>query len=203
MTQLDHIVIAAQTLEQGLEYVQTTLAVELPPAGGKHPLMGTHNRLLNLGRGAYLEIIAIDPAASPPPHPRWFELDRFTGVPRLLTWVARTDDLERFVPLELGTVNKASRGDLEWLIAIPKDGRLHLGGTVPYLIQWGSGHPTDTLPDTGCYLIELVLLHPQPELVRSILQKLNLDLSPLRLERAEQPELMAFIRTPGGLRLLR
>ena len=203
MTQLDHLVVAAETLEQGLEYVEHTLGVTLPPAGGQHPLMGTHNRLLNLGHGAYLEIIAIDPAASPPPHPRWFELDRFTGAPRLLTWVARTDDLEGVASLELGTVSKASRGDLEWLIAIPEDGRLHLGGTVPYLIQWGQRHPTDTLPDAGCYLTELVVFHPQPERVRSMLGAINLELLSIRLERSPRPELWALIQTPHGCRLLR
>ncbi len=29
--------------------------------GGAHPLMRTHNRLLNLWGGVYLEVIAIDP----------------------------------------------------------------------------------------------------------------------------------------------
>ncbi|WP_299430714.1 VOC family protein [uncultured Meiothermus sp.] len=201
MTRLDHIVVAAETLEQGLEYVQTTLAVELPPAGGKHPLMGTHNRLLNLGNGVYLEIIAIDPEALAPGRPRWFGLDRFVGGPRLLTWVARTGALERYQSLELGTVSKASRGDLEWLIAIPEDGRLHLGGAVPYLIQWGQNHPTDTLPDVGCRLVELMILHPQPEQVGQVLQKLGLE--NLRLKRSERPELMASVQTPGGLKVLR
>jgi hypothetical protein len=38
--------------------------------------MGTHNRLLKLGEGFYLELIAIDPQAPPPGRPRWFGLDR-------------------------------------------------------------------------------------------------------------------------------
>lgn len=201
MTKLDHIVVAAENLEQGLEYVQTTLAVELPPAGGKHPLMGTHNRLLNLGNGAYLEIIAIDPEVFAPGRPRWFDLDRFTGAPRLLTWVARTDALGRYQSLELGTVSKASRGDLEWLIAIPEDGSLHLGGTVPYLIQWGQQHPTDTLLGVGCYLTELVVLHPQPERVRGVLQELALG--DLRVGWSDLPKLEAHIQTPNGSTVLR
>ena len=32
-----------------------------PAPGGHHPLMGTHNQLLSLGPGEYLEVIAIDP----------------------------------------------------------------------------------------------------------------------------------------------
>ena len=34
--------------------------------GGKHPLMGTHNRLIGLG-DLYLEVISIDPDAPPRP----------------------------------------------------------------------------------------------------------------------------------------
>ncbi|GIW25011.1 VOC family protein [Meiothermus sp.] len=202
MTRLDHLVVAAETLEQGLQYVEQLLGVKLPPAGGKHPGMGTHNRLLNLGNGAYLEIIAIDPEAPPPAHPRWFGLDSFSGAPCLLTWVARTEALERYQGLGLGSVREARRGNLEWLIAIPEDGRLHWGGVVPYLIQWGSAHPTETLPEVDCKLVELVLLHPEPDSVRAVLKALELDLSKVRLEHAPKPQLMAFIESPAGLRLL-
>ncbi|MCS7068368.1 MAG: VOC family protein [Meiothermus sp.] len=202
MTRLDHLVVLAETLEQGQGCVEEALGLKLPPAGGPHPQMGTHNRLLRLGSGAYLEIIAVDPAAPPPAHPRWFGLDAFSGAPRLGTWVARTEALERYRGLGLGSPQTARRGSLEWLIAIPEDGRLNWGGVVPYLIQWGPAHPTDTLPDVGCELVELVLLHPEPDPVRAVLTALELDLGKIRLERAPKPELMAFIQTPGGLKLL-
>ncbi|GEM82867.1 VOC family protein [Meiothermus hypogaeus] len=203
MTRLDHLVLAAKALGEGLQYVQDTLGLELPPAGGKHPLMGTHNRLLNLGNGAYLEIIAIDPEAPPPAQLRWFDLDRFTGAPRLLTWVARTEDLARYQGFGLGPAREARRGELEWHITLPEDGRLHWGGVVPYLIQWGLRHPTHTLPDMGCRLVELVLFHPEAEAVARVLHKLDLELNQIRLEPAPKPELRAFIQTPGGLQLLR
>jgi len=202
MTRLDHLVVAAESLEQGLEYVEQSLGVRLPPAGGPHPLMGTHNRLLNLGDGAYLEIIAIDPGAPAPGRPRWFELDRFVGPPRLLTWVARTQALRGYASLELGTVCKASRGDLEWHITLPEDGRLHWDGVVPYLIEWGPKHPTDTLPDVGCRLVELVLRHPEPQAVDRVLRSLELDWRLVRLEHDESPQLLALLQTPAGLKWL-
>jgi hypothetical protein len=44
--------------------------------GGVHEKMGTYNRVLKLGQGCYLEIIAINPKAQKPERPRWVELDR-------------------------------------------------------------------------------------------------------------------------------
>ncbi|MEO7742546.1 MAG: VOC family protein [Usitatibacter sp.] len=58
--ELDHLVIAAATLEEGVRYVEAQLGVTMGP-GGKHATMGTHNRLLSLGRGC---------AAGEPLHPR-------------------------------------------------------------------------------------------------------------------------------------
>jgi hypothetical protein len=40
MTELDHIVVAADTLEHGLAYIEAILGVEMP-RGGAHPRMGT------------------------------------------------------------------------------------------------------------------------------------------------------------------
>src|ERR1700754_2045952 len=73
---LDHLVIAARTLEEGAQFVAAKFGVETV-AGGAHPLMRTHNRLLNLWGGAYLEVIAIDPSAGgvESPRPRLFALD--------------------------------------------------------------------------------------------------------------------------------
>ena len=74
---IDHLVVAAATLEQGADWCEKTLGVT-PAPGGKHAGVGTHNRLLSIaGDGfaqAYLEIIALDPDAPPPQRPTWFGL---------------------------------------------------------------------------------------------------------------------------------
>ena len=96
---LDHLIIAAATLEQGCDYVASGLGVR-PQPGGKHVAMGTHNALLRLGPRTYLEVIAIDPAGVAPARPRWFDLDdvrmraALAEGPRLVHFVARTDDIE-------------------------------------------------------------------------------------------------------------
>jgi len=99
-------------------------------------------------------------------------------------------------------VCKASRGDLEWHITLPEDGRLHWDGVVPYLIEWGPKHPTDTLPDVGCRLVELVLRHPEPQAVDRVLRSLELDWRLVRLEHDESPQLVALLQTPAGLKWL-
>jgi len=140
--------------------VEAKLGVATAP-GGKHATMGTHNRLLKLDAGRYLEVIAIDPQASAPARPRWFALDtpamreRLARGPALIHWVERTDD----IGLELAgypddvEVLQFSRGPYRWRLAVPRDGRLPADGAAPTLIQWeGSLHPWASLPDSGCSL---------------------------------------------------
>ncbi|MBL8477737.1 MAG: VOC family protein, partial [Sterolibacteriaceae bacterium] len=93
----DHLVLAARDLDAGAAWLERQLGATLT-GGGKHARMGTHNRLLKLGERFYLELIAIDPQASPPGRPRWFDLDRLelpVDRPRLIHWVARSDDIVR------------------------------------------------------------------------------------------------------------
>ncbi len=164
-TEIDHLIIAADTLEDGTAWCEATLGVT-PLPGGQHALMGTHNRLLNLSSptfpASYLEIIAIDPAAPPPGRVRWFGLDqRPPGPPALVHGVARSRllDMHRW-----GLINKgidpgvpvaASRGDLRWQILLRPDGQLP--GAAPTLIQWEGPHPADRLPDSGLRLQHVVL----------------------------------------------
>lgn len=167
---LDHLVVAAATLEQGVAWCESVLGVT-PGPGGAHALFGTHNRLLKLDGApdAYLEIIAIDPAATPlrqPPLRRWFDLDDATlqaslqrHGPQLVHWVARVPDIHQAVGLlasggwERGPVLEASRptpeGLLSWKITVRDDGRRLADGALPTLIQWGERHPARGLPSAG------------------------------------------------------
>ena len=134
--EIDHLVVAADRLADGVAYVEQSLGLRMQP-GGKHPDMGTHNALLNLGP-IYLEVIAIDPNAPAPDHPRWFNLDHFSGPPRLTNWVARTDDLDAAIALAppgIGTRRDLRRGDLSWSMVVPGDGMLPFDQAFPGLIK--------------------------------------------------------------------
>jgi hypothetical protein len=171
--------------------------------------MGTHNALLKLGESTYLEVLAVDPAARPPSYPRWFGLDdmRPDSAPRLAAWVARVDDVHeaRDAVPALGDVMTMSRGALTWLITIPSDGSLSVGGVMPVLIQWTDGsHPAQSLANSGCTLNALRGVQTDVTRITRALGKFELDdrwsLAPA--EPGVQPGLVATIQTPVGARTL-
>ena len=205
-SQLDHIVITAPTLALGVDYVREALGVT-PQIGGEHPRMGTHNHFLRLGEKIYLEVISINPNAPSPQRPRWFGLDQvgLDELPRLATWVARTDDIEGATsasPIPLGSVEQMTRDQLHWHITIPEDGGLPCQGIAPTLIQWPAGmHPTTTLEDLGCSLARLECFHPDAERVSAILAAIGFDgeVSLRPIQPGARPYLVAHISSPVGL----
>ncbi len=207
-TFLDHIAIVAPTLEAGCAYVRAALGVE-PQPGGEHDRMGTHNRLLRLGETLYLEVIAPNPAAHKPLRPRWFNLDALApdAPPRLGAWVARTSNIHTALAAtdeSLGRIEPMSRGSLEWLITVPSDGSLPLGGAAPALIEWHTDtHPALRLDDMGLALEKLEIHHPEPARVEQLLHALKID-GPIEVvqQPVPTPRLVAHIRTPQGLRTL-
>lgn len=178
MITLDHIAIAASDLDSGVAYVEAALGVKMVP-GGQHPLMGTHNKLLGLGDGLYLEVISIDPAARAPDHPRWFDLDNFSGPPRIGNWIMRSDDLAetlRASPDGAGRPVALSRGDLKWQMAVPQDGQLPYDNAFPALIEWaGAAHPAQRLPQSGCRLVDLTVRHPDADTLLAVLAPMMND----------------------------
>lgn len=202
---IDHIVVTAPTLESGVEYVQGILGVT-PAGGGEHASMGTHNRVLKLGAGTYLEVIAVNPSAPAPNRPRWFELDEEeTNVaPRLATWVVRTSDIQAALaasPVVSGYATPMSRGEYNWTITIPRNGSLPLQGVAPTMIQWKDAHPAAAMPETGCSLVRLEGFHPRASKVRALLAAIGFEgeFSATELPPDHAPYLVAHIRTPQGV----
>jgi hypothetical protein len=185
---IDHLVIVASTLAQGAAWCEATLGV-VPGPGGQHALMGTHNRLLSIASSqfplAYLEIIAIDPAAPPPARTRWFGMDDLSlqaavqQAPQLVHGVARTPNIEmhRWGLVNIGqnpgpalaAERDTPNGKLAWRILVRDDGALLCGGALPTLIQWQGVHPAEHLPASPVQLqaVALAGLPPRvPPLLR-------------------------------------
>ncbi len=203
---IDHLVVAAATLEQGADWCERTLGVT-PTAGGKHVGIGTHNRLLSIASAAfaqaYLEIIAIDPEAPAPQRPLWFGLDsaamqaRLRDSPRLVHAVARCDGLDaklaalKGLGRDVGRAVAAERGALRWRIAVRDDGQLLYGGALPTLIEWGEQHPSTQLPPSPVALGALAL-GGLPREVVELLAMQGVDCP------ASGPALRAVLHAPRG-----
>lgn len=201
---LDHIAVAAETLEQGVEYVEKALGVPMA-AGGQHELFGTHNKLLRLG-DVYLEVITVDPRAGKVPHPRWFDLDRFKGIPRVSNWICKTQSAGAVLGRALdgtGPMVEVHRGDLRWHITVPQNGCLPLDGCAPAIIDWGGlPSPALGLPDLGCRLHRLKITHPKYALLKQFLNA-TLDDPRVELNYSARPSFEVEIDTPRGKKWLR
>lgn len=202
MLELDHIAVTAETLDAGTDWVHRALGTA-PGPGGQHAHFGTHNRLLGLSGGLYLEVIAIDPDASPPGHARWFDLDRFSGAPRIGNWICRTDDLDgaQAALPGIGAQVPLERGDLRWRMAVPTDGQLPFDDCHPAVIQWDCArHPAAALPQTGITLRRLIVSHPEGDALGA---RLSGQLADDRVVFEAGPaELRAEFDTPAGPRVL-
>ena len=203
MLRFDHLAVSALTLAEGVAAVENALGVPLS-GGGQHAHMSTHNRLLSLG-DIYLEVIAADPAAPSPAWPRWFDLDHFTGPPRLTNWIAACDNLDVEVatsPAGTGTPVALSRGDLRWRMAVPADGRLPYDGCFPALISWqGALHPAALLPDQGVRLLRLDITHPDAAALKVQLKNRFSD-PRVVFDTGPEKSMRATFSTPHGMRFL-
>ena len=206
---VDHLVIGANTLEEGQNYVYETLGV-LPGPGGLHPKMGTHNLLLKLGNSIYLEVIAPDRDAAPPERPRWFGLDKFSTLtkPGLLTWVVRTNHIDQAVKkviFDCGEIENMNRGNLDWLITITRDETMPMEGIAPALIQWKTGqHPALSLAESGCSFLRMEGTHPNANDITESLLSIGFE-GAFRVKshgEDQKPSLIAFIETPWGIKKL-
>lgn len=216
-TELDHIVIGCRSLDEARVWCRDVWGVEAS-GGGKHTGVGTHNTLLSLGPKHYLEFIAIDPDAPPPTFPRWFGLDTeevrslIAHEPKLIAWVARItrtspsdaiEEIARVPGNPANVVRAAERGDFRWRFAFTSDGTRPRGGVLPHFIQWDvPSHPCERLPDVGVQLSSLLLGHPEPSKISTLLELANFACETVSLGQSTSPQLVATLVSPRGLVVL-
>lgn len=202
--EFDHIVVAAEHLDEAVEYIETSLGIEMYQ-GGQHLRYGTHNAVAAIGQGCYIEAIARDYDVPNPQGARWFDLDRFQGAPRVITWACRVMDIQTVlprVPASAGPAVDMQRGGFEWKINVARSGRMLHDGAFPQLLEWrAGGHPCDRLPDPQAILSRLVIMHPNASSVTMTLPELTKD---HRIEIISGPEVAfrADFDTPLGPKAL-
>lgn len=208
--EIDHITFVAKTLDQAQHYAEEMFGVALP-AGGCHPVMGTHNLLTKIAPDVFLEFIAIDPEAIPPNGKRWFALDRLeaegklNAEPRLYSWVASLTDLEAkvssFTEMEAMSI---TRGEVRWNFCLRKDREAEAGGVFPALIEWGDISPANRMLEVGITLRKLSLSHPEMSGIYSRMQFLGwkTEAPPnqmVQFETGSIPSMHLELQTPKGL----
>ena len=219
MSDVDHLVIAASTLQDGVAWCESTLGIT-PGPGGEHPLMGTHNRLFSIATAqypiAYLEIIAIHSGAACsrlPCEKRWFDLDNENvqlslkqSGSQLIHFVASTPHAKPAIDalarqgIDRGELIAASRmtanGLLSWQITVRADGQRLMNGTLPTLIQWGDVHPTQHMAASGVTLQSLTATQPDTDQLHAAYAAINLQGVSMLQGKAN---LTATLLTPRGL----
>jgi hypothetical protein len=199
---VDHLVYATPDLKASIDALEKRLGVRAAP-GGQHPGRGTRNALIALSPTSYIEIIGPDPEQPKPDQPRQFGIDTLTEA-RLVTWAAKSNDLDRTVTraagqaVKLGEVLPGSRRRpdgvlLNWRYTNPRV--VVADGIVPFFIDWGSTpHPAETAA-SGASLLGLVGEHPDPDRVQQMLTGLGLG---LQVKKGPSPTLTAIINSPRG-----
>lgn len=225
-TQIDHLVIVANTLAQGVAWCEATLGIT-PGPGGEHAQYATHNRLFKIATPthplAYCEIIAINPDAKRSANAqgaRWFDMDdaalqaAVAKAPQLVHFVAHTPALQAArmaltkLGLERGPAVHASRhsrkGVLHWQITVRDDGQRLFNGTLPTLIQWGQPddaeplrlHPRNSLPRSGVSLQSIAVTHPSAPKLQAAYEAIGLG----GITIAQGPaNLVATLKTSKGI----
>ncbi|MBS1811546.1 MAG: VOC family protein [Acidobacteria bacterium] len=198
---VDHLLLGVPNLEEGIAWVEAKTGVKAV-LGGRHPGLGTHNALLSLGQQQYLEIIAPDPTQTTlAPQ---FAFLQLATTPRLLTWAAKTNDIEALAA-KAHAANFELDGPREGARSRP-DGKLLRWKTlfiksefsllIPFFIEWNpeSLHPAEDSP-IGCRLQGFALECPEPQNLRASLAKLGIAAQVYR-SRESRPK--AILATPRG-----
>lgn len=206
---LDHLVLAVPDLDEAVLAMTRRTGVQ-PVAGGSHPGLGTRNALVGLSwqgsRRRYLELLAPDPEQPRLPAERTMLGVGRVASPTMHGWAIRLPGEEldatmsraRRAGVDVGEVVAAQRATphgprLSWRLAAPQP--LGLGGVQPFLIDWHGGtHPTD-VPLPTLELVDLALLHPDPERATGVLRTLGVGLP---VSPGSVPRLRATLATPEG-----
>lgn len=220
---VDHLVWVVPSLPEGIAAFERLTGVT-PGPGGRHEGLGTHNALVSLGEGVYVELLATDPAQdSCPP---WLGLD--APAPRLTTFCARAargesleevraaaqarDGYDAGPPVDMSR-QAVDGGQIRWRLAAANHrcghAQLPMGGIVPFLIDWSPNerpHPSESAP-SGCSLLGLRAWHPDPAAAGAVLAALGADCC---LERegahavaaGSEARLEASLSTPRGVVVL-
>lgn len=198
---IDLVTVGVNDLDAGMAMLEALGGVR-PAYGGRHPTRGTHNALLSLGDGSYLEIVAPQPGADPATSAELAMLTALTR-PTVLWWGVGAADaagltaslrMEGF-PTEAPVAGSRTTpaGDvLSWSTFVLRDPP----GGAPFFIAWSpdSRHPSTTSPG-GCALAALEVASPDRPSLDRLLRLLGVE---ARTSPGAAPRLTLRVACPLG-----
>jgi hypothetical protein len=219
---IDHFVWVVPKLEEGIAEFESLTGVK-PAIGGKHLGFGTHNALVSLGEGIYLEILAKDPSQPESKEAKFLGVDK--EEMRLATWCARPASPEKTLEVigmsatkafySIGEIQDMSRTNTEgqtlrWRLASTNHSRGHVllpySGLLPFLVDWTPNelpHPSETAPG-GCTFVSLTGFHPNPWQLELAIEGLGAGgifvptTKKIVIKEAEKAKMELVIMTPKG-----
>lgn len=201
MHQLDHFVWEAFDLKEE-EQVFKNLTGVTPNYGGEHLDRGTHNSLLSIGEGRYLEIIALNLAKAeqfgfPTEAPKNFKS-------RMMTFGCKCKDLNQLKQLvtqaglevssEFEITREAPTGEqYNWHTIVV--GNHDFGHFMPFFTSRLSEHDPSEYLTKGCELRTFSVGHPKHAQLAQLYTKLELDIA---VFKATKPVFNVVLETPKG-----
>lgn len=180
-SRLDHIVLGAPSLQEGIDYVENLTGCRAV-FGGKHQQFGTQNALLKIGNLIYLEILAPDPD-NPKSENLWMgisELDK----PRVTRYAIKSKQIAKDAKVlnsyeeehgfcQVGKRVKSDGELLKWELTVPL--AMPKTSCIPFLIDWGTTiHPSISLKSCA-ELLKFERFSPNYVKLNSIFEDLNLN----------------------------
>ena len=202
-TPIDHIVYAVPDLHKAIKALGKKLGVE-PVYGGKHQTFGTHNALVGLGKGCYLELLAADQENTDVFPPRWMGVD-IISKPTITRWAIVSDDIDeqarklQNINPDMGHVQQGMRRKtdgslLRWKLAMPLP--KPEVEVIPFILDWqGSIHPSHDLENT-CSIHSFSLGHPNARYMSHALKQAGIEAD---IQESEQSFIKLQLKTPNGI----
>lgn len=202
---IDHLLFAGPDLDELARHVTAESGVE-PVPGGRHRGQGTHNAIVGLGAGRYLELMALDPAGDEGGPGAFGRSLAYLAGPALHTWCARVHDAAAFtrqaraaglrVKEIAGGRTRPDGAQLRWTLLAVRGHQF--GGLVPFFIDWrDSAHPSADLP-AELRLNRLTLAHPDPAGLTRLLAALGGPVPDVRVQQGARPGIAARLSGPRG-----
>ncbi len=201
---IDHIVYTVPNLEAAITDLEARLGVK-PLIGGRHSTQGTKNALINLNDGAYLEVLAADDENTAILPPRWMGVDVLTR-PQITRWALKSDDLtadgtvlnehdQALGHRKAGSRQRPDGSMLRWELILPTS--VPEVDILPFMVDWRASdiHPHKAMPNMGCSITEIQLLHPSPAGIEPVLRLLGVDIS---VVKSPEAEIRLVVQSPNG-----